>query len=102
MSGISAVRSVLGELRTRLLALPRNSKRVILATLDFVLLSVALWFLISLRYHTFFMPPSWGNREISSRNNGLLAIPSRSAKNRLTQGRVLSVASPQSVVQLEC
>ncbi len=59
MSDISAVRSVLGELQARLLALPRNSKRVVLAALDFVLLSLALWFLISLRYHTFFVPPSW-------------------------------------------
>ncbi len=59
MTNISAAHSFLVQLRTRLLKLPRGNKRVILATLDFVLLSFALWFSISLRYNTIYVPPSW-------------------------------------------
>ena len=42
--------------RTWLLDLPRISKRVILVSLDLLLLSFALWFPISLRYNTLYVP----------------------------------------------
>lgn len=57
--GISALHSLLVKSRNRLLELPRIYKRVILAALDFVLLSFALWLSISLRYSTIYLPPSW-------------------------------------------
>lgn len=38
--------------------LPRFTKRTILAVSDFVLLSFALWFAISLRYNEFYIPPN--------------------------------------------
>ncbi len=40
-----------------LLELPRFNKRGILVALDFLLLSLALWLPISLRYTTFYVPP---------------------------------------------
>jgi FlaA1/EpsC-like NDP-sugar epimerase len=43
--------------RAGLLALPRLSKRFILIGLDLLLLSFALWFSISLRYNTLYVPP---------------------------------------------
>jgi hypothetical protein len=42
--------------RTWLLDLPRISKRIILVSLDLLLLSFALWFPISLRYNTLYVP----------------------------------------------
>jgi len=59
VTDISAAHLVLLQWRSWLLELPRVNKRVILATLDFVLLSFALWFSISFRYSTFYIPPSW-------------------------------------------
>jgi len=47
------------EWRARLLELPRLSKRVILVGLDFVLLALALWIAISIRYNTAFLPSDW-------------------------------------------
>jgi len=45
--------------RTWLLQLPRFIKRIILGVLDLLLLSFALWFSISLRYNTFYVPDDW-------------------------------------------
>ena len=59
VTDISAAHLVLLQWRSWLLELPRVNKRVILATLDFVLLSFALWFSISFRYSTFYVPSSW-------------------------------------------
>ena len=59
MTDISASFSFWVQLRTWLLELSRQKKRVILATFDFVLLSFALWLSISLRYNTIYVPPSW-------------------------------------------
>jgi len=42
--------------RTRLLGLPRFAKRIILVGFDFTILSFALWFPISLRYNTLYVP----------------------------------------------
>ena len=47
------------EWRSRLLELPRLNKRIILVALDFVLLSLALWISISIRYNTLYVPPDW-------------------------------------------
>lgn len=47
---------VLYRLRTRLLELPRFAKRTILVSFDLVILTFALWFPISLRYNTFYVP----------------------------------------------
>ncbi|HWK37590.1 MAG TPA: nucleoside-diphosphate sugar epimerase/dehydratase [Hyphomicrobium sp.] len=47
------------EWRARLLELPRLSKRMILIGLDFVLLALALWIAISIRYNTAFFPSDW-------------------------------------------
>jgi len=47
------------EWRARLLELPRLSKRLILIGFDFVLLALALWIAISIRYNTPFLPSDW-------------------------------------------
>ena len=47
------------EWRSRLLELPRLNKRLILVALDFVLLSLALWISISIRYNTTYVPRDW-------------------------------------------
>lgn len=47
------------EWRLRLLELPRLNKRIILVTLDFVLLTLALWIALSIRHNTAFVPPDW-------------------------------------------
>jgi len=44
--------------RTWLIGLPRFPKRVILGSIDFFYLSLALWALLSLRYAEFYLPPS--------------------------------------------
>jgi UDP-N-acetylglucosamine 4,6-dehydratase len=44
------------QLRTRLLELPRFAKRTILVTFDLAILTFALWFPISLRYNTIYVP----------------------------------------------
>ena len=50
---------VSAEWRSRLLELPRLNKRLILVALDFLLLSLALWISISIRYNTTYIPPDW-------------------------------------------
>jgi FlaA1/EpsC-like NDP-sugar epimerase len=50
---------VSAEWRLRLLELPRLNKRIILVALDFMLLSLALWIAISIRYNTAYIPPDW-------------------------------------------
>ncbi|MFA5900510.1 MAG: nucleoside-diphosphate sugar epimerase/dehydratase [Hyphomicrobium sp.] len=47
------------EWRLRLLELPRLNKRIILVSLDFVLLTLALWIALSIRYNTAFIPFDW-------------------------------------------
>ncbi|MDP1639475.1 MAG: hypothetical protein Q8L61_00955, partial [Hyphomicrobium sp.] len=47
------------EWRSRLLELPRLNKRLILVALDFLLLSLALWISISIRYNTPYAPRDW-------------------------------------------
>ena len=44
------------EWRSRLLELPRFNKRMILVSFDFVLLTLALWISLSIRYNTAFVP----------------------------------------------
>ncbi|MFN3624036.1 MAG: nucleoside-diphosphate sugar epimerase/dehydratase, partial [Hyphomicrobium sp.] len=46
------------EWRSRLLELPRFSKRVILISFDFLLLALALWIALSIRYNTAYVPPN--------------------------------------------
>lgn len=48
-----------GEWRSRLLELPRFNKRIILVSFDLLLLTVALWIALSIRYNTAYVPPSW-------------------------------------------
>ncbi len=48
-----------GEWRSRLLELPRFNKRIILVSFDLLLLTVALWIALSIRYNTVYVPPSW-------------------------------------------
>ncbi len=50
---------VSAEWRSRLLELPRLNKRLILVALDFLLLSLALWISISIRYNTPYVPHDW-------------------------------------------
>lgn len=50
---------VSAEWRSRLLGLPRLNKRIILVALDFLLLSLALWISISIRYNTTYVPSDW-------------------------------------------
>lgn len=57
--GKSAPHSVRGEWRSRLLELPRFNKRVILVTFDLLLLTLALWIALSIRYNTAFVPFDW-------------------------------------------
>jgi FlaA1/EpsC-like NDP-sugar epimerase len=45
--------------RSRLLELPRFNKRVILISFDFLLLTLALWIALSIRYNAPYFPPSW-------------------------------------------
>ena len=47
------------EWRSRLLELPRLNKRIILVALDFLLLTLALWISISIRYNAAYVPPDW-------------------------------------------
>ena len=47
------------EWRSRLLELPRLNKRIILVALDFLLLTLALWISISIRYNAAYVPPNW-------------------------------------------
>jgi FlaA1/EpsC-like NDP-sugar epimerase len=47
------------EWRSRLLELPRLNKRLILVAIDFLLLSVALWIALSIRYNRPYLPPDW-------------------------------------------
>ena len=47
------------EWRSRLLELPRLNKRMILVALDFLLLTLALWISISIRYNAAYVPPNW-------------------------------------------
>ena len=47
------------EWRSRLLELPRLNKRVILVALDFLLLTLALWISISIRYNAAYVPADW-------------------------------------------
>lgn len=46
------------EWRSRLLELPRFNKRVILISFDFLLLTLALWIALSIRYNTAYVPPN--------------------------------------------
>ena len=43
--------------RERMIALPRWTKRALLISNDFLLLSIALWAAYSLRLNTFYVPP---------------------------------------------
>ena len=47
------------EWRSRLLKLPRLNKRIILVALDFLLLTLALWISISIRYNAAYVPGNW-------------------------------------------
>ena len=47
------------EWRSRLLELPRLNKRIILVALDFLLLTLALWISISIRYNAAYVPSNW-------------------------------------------
>lgn len=59
MSTIRTHHPAKAQWRTWLLGLPRLNKRFILIGLDLLLLSFALWFSISLRYNTLYVPPDW-------------------------------------------
>ncbi len=59
MSEGAELRADGGAWRARLLGLTRFNKRVILVTFDFVLLTLALWIALSIRYNTAFVPFDW-------------------------------------------
>lgn len=61
MSERDAEHQVAGEWRSRLLELPRFNKRIILISFDFLLLTLALWIALSIRYNAAFVPTSWPN-----------------------------------------
>ncbi len=81
------------EWRSRLLELPRLNKRIILVALDFLLLTLALWISISIRYNTAYVPPDWytalvlisgpGHHRHDLR--GVRAVPLRHALSRLSR-----------------
>ncbi len=75
---------VSAEWRSRLLELPRLNKRVILVALDFLLLSLALWISISLRYNTTYVPPDWFTGAACSRARR--SSPSRRSRCRGSTG----------------
>jgi len=51
---------VVSSWRSWLIELPRYFKRAVLALIDFLLLSAALWVALSVRYGQMFVPTSWG------------------------------------------
>jgi len=55
----SPQRPVAAEWRSWLLQQPRYNKRVILFTFDFLLLALALWIAMSIRYNMAYVPPGW-------------------------------------------
>jgi FlaA1/EpsC-like NDP-sugar epimerase len=59
MSEERSQRPVSTEWRSRLLELPRLNKRIILVALDLLLLILALWIALSIRYNTAFVPHDW-------------------------------------------
>ena len=52
-----AIKDIISPLRERAIALPRPWKRVILAASDFVILAIAVWLSLWMRYGEVFLPP---------------------------------------------
>ncbi|MDX2309607.1 MAG: nucleoside-diphosphate sugar epimerase/dehydratase [Hyphomicrobium sp.] len=59
MSGSEDGTSLIARMRNAVIELPRFQKRIVLATGDFVIISLVLWVLISLRFAEYWRPEIW-------------------------------------------